>query len=215
MGVFIHTLIRMPVYLITVNKKGPSWQEFYRSHHTHVCQGISLMSITCPLLTQWHPSMSSGFAPYSSLSLTGPLMTCSWKAGVTKPNFSVTLFFYFFRIIKILLILCHQYHRPAFELSVKSYTAPPRTVPVVVFSSLVMESTTTHRPTGLGYSYSVLVLAVLEYWIYGTHTVLVSSKVIVLILVLVLVDKYSGTRMSTDILWYICDVRVKTIIPVK
>ena len=70
---------------------------------------------------------------------------------------------------------------------------------------------------GLGYSYSVLVLAVLEYWIYGTHTVLVlmSSKVIVLILVLVLVDKYSGTCTSTDILWYICDVKVNTIIPLK
>ena len=72
---------------------------------------------------------------------------------------------------------------------------------------------------GLGYSYSVLVLAVLEYWISGTHTllVLVSSKVIVLVLVLVLVGKYSGTRMttgtSTDILWFIWDVRVKTIIP--
>ena len=71
--------------------------------------------------------------------------------------------------------------------------------------------------TGLGYSYSVLVLAVLEYWISGTRTVLVlvSSKVIVLILVLVLVDKYSGTRTSTgtstDNLWYICDIRVKTI----
>ena len=62
---------------------------------------------------------------------------------------------------------------------------------------------------GLGYSYSVLVLAVLEYWIYCTRTVLVlmRTKVIVLVLVLVLVDKYSGTRtstgMSTDILWYI------------
>ena len=38
---------------------------------------------------------------------------------------------------------------------------------------------------------------------------------------LVLVDKFSGTRTSTgtsrptDILWYICDLRVKTIIPVK
>ena len=55
----------------------------------------------------------------------------------------------------------------------------------------------------------VLVLAVLEYWIYCTCTVLVlmRTKVIVLVLVLVLVDKYSGTRtstgMSTDILWYI------------
>ena len=75
--------------------------------------------------------------------------------------------------------------------------------------------------TGLWYSYSVLVLAVLEYWISGTHTVLVlmSSKVIVLVLVLVLVDKYSGTctstGTSTDILWYICDVKVNTIIPLK
>ena len=43
--------------------------------------------------------------------------------------------------------------------------------------------------------------------------------IIVLILVLVLVDKYSGTHMSTgmstDILWYIWDIRVKTIVPVK
>ena len=41
----------------------------------------------------------------------------------------------------------------------------------------------------------------------------------VIVLVLVLVDKYSGTRTSTgtstDSLWYICDVRVKTIIPLK
>ena len=51
--------------------------------------------------------------------------------------------------------------------------------------------------SGLGYSYSVLVLAVLEYRISGTRIVLVlvSSKVITL--VLVLVDKYSGTRTST------------------
>ena len=51
--------------------------------------------------------------------------------------------------------------------------------------------------SGLGYSYSVLVLAVLEYWNSGTRNVLVlvSSKVIVL--VLVLVDTYSGTRTST------------------
>ena len=68
---------------------------------------------------------------------------------------------------------------------------------------------------GLGYSYSVLVLAILEYWISGTHTllVLVSFKVIVLVLVLVLVNKYSGTRMSTgmiaDILWYIRHLRCK------
>ena len=43
-----------------------------------------------------------------------------------------------------------------------------------------------------------------------------SSKVTILVLVLVLVDKYPGTRTSTgtstDILWYICIVRVKTII---
>ena len=36
----------------------------------------------------------------------------------------------------------------------------------------------------------------------------------VLVLVLVIVDKYSGTLSSTapstDILWYICDIRVKT-----
>ena len=66
---------------------------------------------------------------------------------------------------------------------------------------------------GLGYSYSVL--AALEYWISGTCTllVLVSSTVIVL------VRKCSGTHTSagtsTDILCYICDVGVKTIIPVK
>ena len=74
---------------------------------------------------------------------------------------------------------------------------------------------------GLGYSSSVLVLVVLEYVISGTRTVLVlvSYKAIVLVLVLVLVDKYSSTRASTgkstDILWYICDIRVKTIISVK
>ena len=74
---------------------------------------------------------------------------------------------------------------------------------------------------GLGYWYSVLVLPVLEYWIFGTRTVLilVSSKVMVLVLVLVLMDKFSCTRTSTgtstDILWYIWDVRVKAIIPVK
>ena len=61
----------------------------------------------------------------------------------------------------------------------------------------------------------VLVLAVLEYWISDTRTllVLVSSKVIILVRVLVLGDKYSGTRtstgLSTDILWYICDIRMK------
>ena len=75
------------------------------------------------------------------------------------------------------------------------------------------------RQSGLGYSYSVLVLAVLEYWISCTHTVLVLVSSKVKVLVLVLVDKYSGTRTSTgtstDILWYICDVRVKTIIPLK
>ena len=71
-------------------------------------------------------------------------------------------------------------------------------------------SPTNYLP-GLGYSYSVLVLAVLEYWISGIRTVLVlvSSKVIVLVLVLVLRDKYSGTRTSTgtstDFLWFICD----------
>ena len=60
----------------------------------------------------------------------------------------------------------------------------------------------------------VLVLTVLIEWISGTCTqlVLVSSKVIVL--VLVLVDKHSGTctstGTSTDILWYICDVRCKS-----
>ena len=61
---------------------------------------------------------------------------------------------------------------------------------------------------GLGYSYSVLVLAVIENWISCTRTllVLVSSKLIVI----VLVDKYSGTRTSTgtstDIIRYICDL---------
>ena len=68
--------------------------------------------------------------------------------------------------------------------------------------------------TGLGgYSYSQY--SSTEFLVL----VLVSSKVIVLVLVLVLVDKYSGTRTSTgtstDILWYICDVRVKTTIPLK
>ena len=75
--------------------------------------------------------------------------------------------------------------------------------------------TLSYLVSGLGYSYSVLVFAVPEYWISGTRTllVLVSSKVIVLVLVLVLVGKYSGTLTSTgtstDILWYICGVRVK------
>ena len=63
--------------------------------------------------------------------------------------------------------------------------------------------------SGLGYSYSQY--SSTEFLVL----VLVSSKVIVLVLVLVLVDKYSGTHTSTgkstDILWYICDVRVKTI----
>ena len=58
-----------------------------------------------------------------------------------------------------------------------------------------------------------------SYFIASTLLVLVSSKVIVLILALLLVDKYSGTRMSTgtstDILRYICDVKVKTITTVK
>ena len=78
-----------------------------------------------------------------------------------------------------------------------------------------------HQGAGLGCSYSVLVLAILESWISGTRTVLVlmSSKVIVLVHVLVLGDKYSGTRtstgLSTDILWYIWHIRMKTIIPVK
>ena len=61
----------------------------------------------------------------------------------------------------------------------------------------------------------VLVLTVLEYWISGTRTVLVLVSSKVMVLILVLVDKYSGTRtsigMSTDNLWYICNVRVKTI----
>ena len=89
----------------------------------------------------------------------------------------------------------------------------------LVFQHQGISSQTTEP--GLGYSYSVLVLAVLEYCFSGTRTVLalMSSKVIVLVLVLVLVDKYSGTRtstgMSTDILWYICTVRVKTIISLK
>ena len=90
-----------------------------------------------------------------------------------------------------------------------------------VYSGSVHRQFNSPRLAGLGYSYSVLVLAVLEYLICCTCTVLilVSYKVIVLVLVLVLVDKYSGTRVSTgtstDILWYICDVRVKTIISVK
>ena len=61
--------------------------------------------------------------------------------------------------------------------------------------------------SGLGYS--VLVLAALEYWISGTRTHEF--------------QKYSyswtstrtSTGTSTDILWYICDVRVNTIIPLK
>ena len=67
----------------------------------------------------------------------------------------------------------------------------------------------------------VLILAMLEYWISGTRAllVLVSSNVIVLLLVLVLGDKYSGTGtstgLSTDIRWYIWDIRMETIIPVK
>ena len=52
-----------------------------------------------------------------------------------------------------------------------------------------------------------------------TLLVLVSSKVIVLVPVIVLIDKYSGTHLSagpsTDILCCICDIRVKTITPVK
>ena len=58
-----------------------------------------------------------------------------------------------------------------------------------------------------------------SYSISGTHTllVLVSSKVIELVLVLGPVTKYAGnhtsTGTSTDILWYIWDVRVKTIKP--
>ena len=75
------------------------------------------------------------------------------------------------------------------------------------------------QEAGLGSWYSVLILAVLEYWISCTHTLLVVVSSNVIVLLLVLVDKYSGTRtstgLSTDILWYIWDIRIKTIIPMK
>ena len=53
---------------------------------------------------------------------------------------------------------------------------------------------------------AVLARAVLEYCISDKHTLFAlvrSVWVIILILVLVFVEKYSGTSPSTDILWYI------------
>ena len=59
---------------------------------------------------------------------------------------------------------------------------------------------------------------VLNFWYsYVIRTREFQSNKLVLELELVLVDKYSSIHAgpSIDILWYICDINVKTIIPVK
>ena len=78
--------------------------------------------------------------------------------------------------------------------------------------ALIINCTAIMKKNGMNQgSYSVHVPAVLEYWISGSRTLLVPvcSTVVVLIPVLVLGDKYSGTCTSTDLgtdsLWYIWD----------